>query len=185
MMEIRQAQQEVRTVFLHGSVGQAVAGLIWLVSVVLGTWVDERSAILELVLAGMFIYPLTQSALRLLGRPAGLPRGHPMNQLAMEVAFIVPLSLPVIGAAALHNINWFYPAFMIILGVHYMPFIFLYGMWEFGVLAALLIAGGVAIGMFLPGTFTAGGWFAAAVLAGFALAVQFRPRVSKNGATSR
>jgi hypothetical protein len=153
-------------------VGQAVSGSIWLISAALATWVSERSAILVLVFAGIFIFPLTQLTLRLMGRPGGLPSGNPMNQLAMQVAFIVPLSLPVIGAASLHNINWFYPAFMLIVGVHYMPFIFLYGMWEYGILSALLIGGGVVIGMLLPHTFFAGGWFTAAVLLLFALLVQ-------------
>jgi hypothetical protein len=91
-----------------------------------------------------------------------------MNQLAMQVAFIVPLSLPLIGAVSLYNINWFYPAFMLVVGTHYMPFIFLYGMWEFGVLAAMLIFGSVAIGMFLPHSFSVGGWFTAVILLFFA-----------------
>jgi hypothetical protein len=177
-MEIKSAQHDVRATFLRGSVGQAVSGLIWLVSAALGPWVSERAAILVLVLVGALIFPLTQLGLRLLGRPAGLPKGHPMNALAMQVAFIAPLSLPVIGAAALYNLNWFYPAFMLVLGTHYMPFMFLYGMWEFGVLAALLIGGGVAIGRFLPDVFTVGGWYTAAVLLLFALFVQVTPRFS-------
>ena len=179
-MEIKSAQQDVQSIFLRGSVGQAVSGSIWLVSAILGTWVNERYAIVLLVLAGVFIFPLTQLALRLLGKPVGLPKGHALNQLAMQVAFIVPLNLPVIGAATLYNINWFYPAFMLIVGTHYMPFIFLYGMWEFGVLSALLIGGGVAIGMLLPHTFTPGGWFTGLVLLLFALFVQITPKRSRN-----
>ena len=179
-MDIRSAQRDVQSTFLRGSVGQAVSGCIWLASAALAVWASERSAILLLVLLGIFIFPLTQLTLRLLGQRGGLPRGHPMNQLAMEVAFIVPLSLPVVGAATLHNINWFYPAFMLILGVHYMPFIFLYGMWEFGVLAALLIGGGVAIGMLLPHTFAAGGWFTGTALLLFAILVQLTPWRSKH-----
>ena len=178
-MEIKAAQQDVQTTFLRGSVGQTVSGLIWLASAALGTWVSERAAILVLVLVGAMIFPLTQLGLRLLGRPAGLPKGHPMNALAMQVAFIAPLSLPVIGAAALYNINWFYPAFMLVLGTHYMPFIFLYGMWEFGVLAALLIGGGVVIGRYLPDSFMIGGWYTAVVLLLFALFVQVTSRFSK------
>ena len=178
-MDIKSAQQDVQTTFVRGSVGQTVSGLIWLVSAALGTWVGERYAILTLVLVGMFIFPLTQLSLRLLGRSGGLPKGHPMNSLAMQVAFIVPLCLPVIGAASLYNINWFYPAFMLIIGVHYMPFIFLYGMWEFGALAVLLIGGGVAFGMLLPDSFITGGWFTAIVLLLFAALVQFTPRLMK------
>ena len=175
-MDIKSAQQEVRSTFLRGSVGQTVAGIIWLASAVLGTWVSERHAILTLTLAGIFIFPLTQLALRLLGHSSGLPKTHPMNSLAMQVAFIVPLSLPIIGASTLYNINWFYPAFMIVVGVHYMPFIFLYGMREFAVLAALLIGGGVSIGMLLPQTFAVGGWFTSVALLVFALLVKITPR---------
>jgi hypothetical protein len=178
-MEIKSAQQDVQSIFLRGSVGQLVSGSIWLVSAILGTWVSERSAILVLVLGGTFIFPLTRLTLRLLGRSGGLPIGHPMNQLATQVAFIVPLSMPVIGATSLFNINWFYPAFMLIVGAHYMPFIFLYGMWEFAVLSALLIGGGVAIGMLLPSTFVTGGWFTAVVLLLFAMLVQITPGLSK------
>ncbi|HEX5808367.1 MAG TPA: hypothetical protein VFY25_06845 [Anaerolineales bacterium] len=178
-MEIKAAQQDVQSTFLRGSVGQTVSGLIWLASAALGTWMSERAAISVLVFVGALIFPLTQLGLRLLGRPSGLPRGHPMNALAMQVAFIAPLGLPVIGAAALYNINWFYPAFMLVLGAHYLPFMFLYGMWEFGVLAALLIGGGVTIGMTFPESFTPGGWFTGVVLLLFAVFVQLTPRFTK------
>jgi len=178
-MEIKSAQQEMRSVFQRGSVGQLVSGMIWLVSAALGAWVSARYGILVLVLAGMLIFPLTQFTLRVMGRSAGLPNGHPLNQLAMQVAFIVPLSLPLIGAASLYNINWFYPAFMLVVGTHYMPFIFLYGMWEFAVLAAVLIGGSMAIALLLPHTFTAGGWFTAIVLLVFALVVQITPRLRR------
>jgi hypothetical protein len=179
-LDIQTAQNDVQSTFLRGSVGQAVSGFIWLSSSVLATWIAPRPAILVLVLGGVLIFPLTQGGLRLMGRPGGLPRGHPMNQLAMEVAFIVPLSLPVIGAASLYSINWFYPAFMVILGVHYMPFIFLYGMWEFGVLSAALIGAGVGIAFLLPNIFAAGGWFTAVVLLLFAVLVKMKPVVSEN-----
>ena len=178
-MDIRSAQQDVQTTFARGSIGQVVSGVIWLVSAMLGTWVNERYAILLLVLGGAFIFPLTQLTLHVMGRSAGLPKGHPLNPLAMQVAFIVPLSLPLIGAASLYNINWFYPAFMLVVGTHYMPFIFLYGMWEFAVLSAVLIFGSVGIGMLLPGAFSVGGWFSGIVLILFALLVQLTPRFSK------
>jgi hypothetical protein len=182
-MEIKSAQQEMRSVFRRGSVGQMVSGMIWLVSAALATWVSALYGILALVLAGMFIFPLTQLTLRMLGRSAGLPNGHPLNQLAMQVAFIVPLSLPLIGAASLYNINWFYPAFMLIVGIHYMPFIFLYGMREFAVLAAVLIGGSMAIAFLLPHSFIAGGWFTGIVLVVFALVVQITPRLQRLSTT--
>lgn len=177
-MEIRSAQQDMQSVFLRGSIGQAISGIIWLTSAALGTWVSERAGILMLVLAGIFIFPLTQMALHVIGHSAKLPKGHPLNQLAMQVAFIVPLSLPLIAAASLYNINWFYPAFMLVVGTHYLPFIFLYGMWEFAALSAVLIGGSVAIGMLFWNVFSIGGWFTAVILLVFALLVQITPNLA-------
>ena len=167
-MTIADAQRDVRTVFVGGFPGQFISSLIWFASATLATWHSQRSAILMLVIGGIFIFPLTQLLLRLMGKPAALPKGHPMNALAMQIAFIVPLSLPLIGAATLYRVNWFYPAFMIVIGTHYMPFVFLYGMRQFAVLAALLIGAGVGIGLYLPHTFSLGGWFTAIVLLIFA-----------------
>jgi hypothetical protein len=178
-MEIKAAQQEVRSVFLGGSVGQAVSGGLWLLSAALATWVSVRYGIILLVLGGIFIFPLTQLALKLSGHSASLDKANPLKQLAMQVAFIVPFNLPVIGAAALYNINWFYPAFMVVVGTHYMPFIFLYGMRLYAVLAAILIGGGVAIGFILPHNFIAGGWITGVVLLVFAVVVSRRPVLDK------
>lgn len=183
-MDIKSAQQDVQTTFLRGSIGQAVAGLIWLASACLATWGNERLAMLVLVLAGVAIFPLTQLVLRLLGRPGGLPAGHPMNQLAMQVAFIVPFSLPLVGAASLYHLNWFYPAFMLVVGAHYLPFVFLYGMWEFAVLSFVLIGGGVAIGLLWPEVFSPGGWVTALALLSFAWLVRSKPGSASNGVAS-
>jgi len=122
-----------------------------------------------LVVAGIFIFPLTQLLLRSMGQPASLPKGHPMNALATQVAFVLPLNLPIVFAATAYRQNWFYPAFMVALGTHYLPFIFLYGMWQFGVLAALLIGSGLVIGRYLSSIFRLGGWLTALMLFVFAL----------------
>jgi hypothetical protein len=167
-MTIADAQRDVRTTFLGGFAGQLVSGLIWLASASLATWASPRAAILMLVFGGMLIFPLTQLTLRLMGRAASLPKGHPMNALAIEIAFIVPLCLPLIGAATLHHLGWFYPAFMIVIGAHYLPFTFLYGMRQFLALGALLIVAGVLIGLYLPSSFSLGGWIAAALFFIFA-----------------
>jgi hypothetical protein len=47
-------------------------------------------------------------------------------------------------------------------------FIFSYGMWQFGILAASLIGGGIAIALYLPSAFSVGGWFTALALLVFA-----------------
>jgi hypothetical protein len=163
-MEVTEAQREMRSVYLNGAIGQAVSGVIWLLSASLGTWLSVEYGIFALAVGGAFIFPLTQLVLRISGRPTTLRAENPLSGLAMQVAFLVPIMIPVIGAATLHNVNWFYPAFMIAVGAHYLPFVFLYGMKIYAVLAAVLIGGGVTIGWMLPDTFSIGGWMGAVAL---------------------
>jgi hypothetical protein len=167
-MQISDAQREVRTVFLGGAVGQAVSSALWLLSSALSTWVSVRQGIMLLVIGGAFIFPLTMLLLRLLGRRSSLSAGNPMGQLAMQVAFTIPVTLLVVGAATLYRTNWFYPACMIVVGAHYFPFVFLYGMWQFWVLGALMVGAGTAVALLLPASFSAGGWITAALLLVFA-----------------
>ncbi|MGB8260485.1 MAG: hypothetical protein WCE75_09045 [Terracidiphilus sp.] len=167
-MEILAAQKEIRKVYLGGFAGQLVSGSIWLLSAAAATWYSQTSAILVLVVGGAFIFPLTQLVLRLMGGPASLPKGHPLNALATQIAFTLPMTFPLIYAATAHHLYWFYPAFMIAVGAHYLPFTFLYGMRQFAVLSVLLVAGGVAIGVYLPAFFSLGGWVTACVLLVFA-----------------
>jgi hypothetical protein len=168
-MMVRDAQREVRSVFLGGFAGQLVSGALWLLSAALGTWGSHRQAILALAVGGFFIFPLTQIVLRTLRRPASLTPGNPLNGLAMQVAFTVPLGLPLVGAATLHHAYWFYPAFMIVVGAHYLPFVFLYGMRQFAVLCALLVGGGLGLGLTVREPFSPGGWLTGGVLILFAL----------------
>ncbi len=167
-MMVRDAQQEMRQWFLGGFAGQLVSGALWLLSAACATWGTRRAAVLVLVIGGVFIFPLTQLVLRLMGRTSRRP-GNPLDPLAMQIAFIVPMGLPLVGAAALHRPDWFYPAFMVVVGAHYLPFVFLYGMPQFAALCALLVLGGLGIGLYVHGGFALGGWITGALLVAFAL----------------
>jgi len=176
-LAIADAQRDVRTTFAGGFPGHLVIAAIWLASAALATWGSHRAAILTLAIGGVFIFPLTQLLLRFMGRPASLPKGHPMNALARQIAFIVPLCLPLVAAATLYRRDWFYPAFMILVGAHYLPFAHLYGIWKYEVLAALLIGGGLLIGLYVP-IFSLGAWVAVALFLGFAFVARRAARAA-------
>jgi hypothetical protein len=167
-MLVADAQREVRLTFLGGFPGQMVSGVLWLLSASLGAAGRIRLAMLVLAVGGAFIFPLTMLLLRAMGRRASLSAANPFGGLAMQIAFTIPASLPLVGAATLHHQEWFYPAFMVVVGAHYLPFVFLYGMWSFAVLAALLIGSGVRIGLTMPAGFSTGGWLTGALLLLFA-----------------
>jgi hypothetical protein len=182
-MTIRDAQRDVRRTFLGGYAGSLASALVWLVSAALATWGSAQLAIAVLVVGGAAIFPLTQLSLRLMGRPTGLPRDHPMNYLAMQVAFVLPLHLPLVGAAALYRLEWFYPAFMLALGAHYLPFVFLYGMWQYAILAAVLVGAGLVLALYLPAGFAVGAWVTVVILVAFA--VVSRVAVAREGLAAR
>ena len=167
-MQVADAQREMRTVYLGGFAGQLVSGTLWLSSAALATWGTPRRAMALLVVGGFFIYPLTVLVLRALGQRAALSPGNPLRWLAMQIAFTVPLGVPLVLAATLHRVEWFYPAFMVVVGAHYLPFVFLYGMPMFAVLGGLLAGGGLLLGLYAPPVFALGGWLAGALMLVFA-----------------
>lgn len=167
-MSVTEAQGDMRIGLMGGFMGQLVSGVLWLSSAALATWSTTQAAIVFLIATGFFIFPLTKLGLTLIGHRARVSPDNPLNGLGMQSAFILPLSLLLVGAAALYRIEWFYPAFMIALGAHYLPFVTLYGMRMFYALAAMLVGAGFVLALYLPLPFSTGAWFTAAVLLCFA-----------------
>src|SRR5580700_1662939 len=167
-MDIQDAQREVRSVYIGGFWGQLVSSVIWLVSATLGTWVTPRASILTLVIGGFFIFPLTQMLLRLSGRRASVSRENPFNSLGMQIAFVLPFSMLLLVPVGFYKLNWFFPALMILVGAHYLPFATLYGMRMYLFLAGILIVMGVVIALWFSETFRLGAWVAGLTLFAFA-----------------
>ena len=167
-MQIDQAQRDVRLVYVGGFFGQLVSGVLWLTAAAVGTFSAPTAAIAILLLGGILIFPMTTVCLRLAGRPASLPAGHPMAGLATQIAFTVPLGLLVALAVTGYRLEWFFPAAMVIVGAHYLPFVFLYGMRHYAALAAILAFGGVGLALWGPESFSLGAWITGLVLVSFA-----------------
>lgn len=167
-MHIADAQRDVRKVYHGGFHGQVVSGILWLVSAAAATWASPATGVATLLLGGTLIFPATTLALKFTGGPTSLPPGHPMRSLATQIAFTVPLGLLVAVAVTGYRQDWFFPASMVIVGAHYLPFVFLYGMPLFGALAAVLTLGGVALALWIPAPPAAGAFATGATLIAFA-----------------
>ena len=167
-MNIIEAQRELRVRFGGGFYGQLVSGILWLVSASLATWSSPRAAIMTLVVGGFFIFPVTDLLLRASGKRP-LSAANSLHYLGMQVAFVLPLSMPLLLPVGLYRLNWFYPAMTILLGAHYCPFVFLYGMRMFAILAALLVGGGMVIAMYLSSGFSVAAWYTGTILLVFAI----------------
>src|SRR5207248_9078293 len=163
-MDIQDAQREMRSVYIGGFWGQLVSSVIWLVSAALGTWVSPKASILTIVIGGFFIFPLTQLLLRLSGRRARVSKENTFHSLGMQVAFVLPFSMLLLVPVGLYNLNWFFPALIVLLDAHYLPLATLYGMRMFLFLAGFLIGSGVVIAQYFSGTFILGAWVAGVAL---------------------
>jgi hypothetical protein len=167
-MDIRDAQREVRDVYIGGFVGQLVSSVIWFASAALGTWNTPKASIVTVVIGGFFIFPIVQLVLRLSGRPASVSKENSFNALGMQIAFVLPFTMLLLVPVAHYNLNLFFPALMILLGAHYLPFATLYATRMFLFLAGILITMGTGIALYFPRTFSLGAWLGAVALFVFA-----------------
>jgi len=167
-MEIKECQFEMRSSFLGGFAGQLVSGIIWLASAAASTWLSPSFGMAVLFFGSMLIFPLTQGTLRLLGKEGTVSKENKLWGLGTQTAFTVPINFLLVGAATLYRENWFFPASLIVVGAHYLPFITLYGMKMFGVLAFLMVTAGTVLGLYGPDVFPLGGWLGAVALLVFA-----------------
>ena len=162
--ELAQAQRELRYAYRSASVGQMYAGLVWLASAVAWLTYGSTSGILVLVLGGFLIYPVTTLVSRRLGNPGSVASSNPLKEASVAIPLVGPLGIPLAGAAALYDLGWFFPAFMVVMGAHYLPFSHLYGMRMFIPLGAGMWFAGLTIGLWAPDMAVVG-----AFLTGFAL----------------
>lgn len=163
-----EAQREMRFAFLGGFAGQLVSGIIWLVAAGISMAIKPYYGMAFLFFGSMSIFPLTQLTLRLLGRSGKVSKENGLWGLGSQVAFTVPINFLLVGGIILFHPAWFFPATMIIVGSHYLPFITLYGMKMFGILSVLLILSGISLALFGPQIFSLGGWLTGVYLITFA-----------------
>ena len=163
-MNIINAQQEMRGNFFGRFTGQLVSGMIWLASASYRLWISPRYALGVLLFGSMAIFPLTQLVLRLLGRSAEAGPSHHLWSPGSQTVFTISINFLHVGAAALYNKDRFYPAEMIIFGAHYLPFITIYGMQLFAILAGLLVTAGTGLAFYFPSSGNIGAWITVLVL---------------------
>jgi hypothetical protein len=183
-MELRDAQREVREVYLHGAPGAFISATLWAISSALSSAGNRRLGIIAIVLGGALIFPTFELLLRVMGRRTSLDPKNPLGELAMQASFMIPLCLPIVGGAALYRIDWFYPALMIVVGAHYLPFVTLYGMRTMYVLGGALVSAGLMLGLYGPRTFALGGWVGTGIFVVFGVVLAGMENAARRAARS-
>lgn len=166
-------QREMRWAYRGASYGQCASGLVWGAAAGVATLGYVRAAVWVLVFGGMMIYPATLLLMRLDGRHVPSARSNPLQRLGAQVALVLPLGMPVLlPIVGRGRIEAVFPAMLVLVGAHYLPFVFLYGMRAFLLLCAVLVMGGT---VFLLGVGSVGfspaiaGWFGSVTLLTWAI----------------
>jgi len=161
-------QIELRKAFLGGFAGQFISGCIWLVAALMSVIAGDYYDMAVLFFGSMAIFPLTQALLKIMGRHTRLKASNGLWSLGTQIAFTVPINFLLVGAITIFRLLWFFPASMIVVGDHYLPFIMLYGLKMFGVLSLTLVGLGTYLALYGPIMFSLGGWLTGIILIIFA-----------------
>lgn len=88
----------------------------------------------------------------------------PGAAMATQLALTVPVGFLLALAFGVVAPHLFFPAAMIIVGAHYLPFVFHYGQKLFAVLGSLMITGGAVLIFTFSAPGALGGWLNAALM---------------------
>src|SRR6187431_3226966 len=98
-MQVAEAQRELRTVYLGSYVGELVSAALWAISTLIAMYVSPRAGIYALVFGGALIFPVTSALLKITRGRGSLSPENPLGALAAQIAFTIPLTIPVVAGA--------------------------------------------------------------------------------------
>lgn len=140
MMTMADAQRDMRFVYFHGAPGAIASATAWTVAALLASLVSATAGVLALIIGGVLIFPASVMVCKLTGRPGKHTAGNPLAPLAIESTIWMVLTIPIAVAVALYQVEWFFPAMLLVIGGRYLSFATLYGLriyWAFGATLAL------------------------------------------------
>ncbi len=132
--------REMRHTHLMAVPGALYDVLIWTSAGLIANAVSPKAGFVALFLLGVTIYPVQLLVNWMLKRHPVSPQNN-LGPLFMQSSFIIPASVPLLWAASALGPEWTFAGYLIIVGVHYFPFVYAYGHWVFwpmGLLQVLL-----------------------------------------------
>lgn len=160
--------REMRDTYLGAVPHTLFTALVWLTSACWADSVSKTQAIVVFIVGGTCIFPGGEVIRKIMRVPTTLSKENSLPQMFTLLAFTIPLSYPLIYLVCLHDINLFFPAFTILIGAHYLPFVFGYRMKSFALMSVLLVALGTFISIKYTSSFSLAGYTTGIVLLMFA-----------------
>lgn len=145
--------KEFRQTYLAAAPHSITVGLLWIISGVLSNFTTIFTVIVFFFVATSVNFPIGELFRKIMKVPNRMSEDNNLAKLFPLLSFTIPLSIPIVYMACQHNINWFFPAFAIIIGAHYLPFVWAYQLPSFAVLGILIVLSGSFIGYYYPDSF--------------------------------
>jgi len=159
---------EIRQSYLGGFSILVLESFFWLLAGILWNYISFKTGILVIIVSGTFFYPLSQLLQIILKRPK-VRKENPLNLLFTQISLIIPFSFPLIFMLTKENVNLFFPALTVIIGAHYLPFVYAYKMNIYWILASLLVICGSIFGFVLPDNMSNCAYYTGGILFLFAI----------------
>ncbi len=173
--------KEIRHSYLGGSSILIVEGFFWILAGILGDLISFKIGILVIIVGGTLFYPLGQLVQLLLKRPK-ISKENTLSALFTQIGLTLPFSFPLVFLITIENENLFFPALTIIVGAHFLPFVYAYKLKTYWILASLLVIGGSYFGFIMPNSFGYCAYFTGSILLLFAIVNHYlvKKEIEKN-----
>jgi hypothetical protein len=148
-----QHAHQMRVTFAGAVPHTLFTALIWIVAGCLAVISTPLKAILFFIIGGTFTFPGGELIRKSLGTRNVLSTDNRLPLFFTLLAFTIPLSYPLIYFICKANVNLFFPAFTILIGAHYLPFVYGYQMKSFALLSILLVGSGTITGLYFNNSF--------------------------------
>jgi hypothetical protein len=175
LMNIEEAQTDMRHAYFGGAPGLAASAVVWLVAGAIGVLRGPQAGVLALIFGGMLIHPVAVLGSKILGRPGAHAKTNPLGPLALESTVILLLGVILAFGLSRYRVELFFPAMLIVIGGRYLTFHTIYGRRVYWLCGAALASLGLlaAVREFPVAASTFGGAAIEAIFAGVVF-VQFR-----------
>ncbi len=159
---------EIRHSYLGGFSILLIEAFVWILAGIFWQFVSFKIGILIIIIGGTFFYPLGQLLQLILKQPK-ISKENPLNLLFTQIGLIIPFSFPLIFLLTKQNIDLFFPALSIIVGAHFLPFVYAYKLNTYWILASLLVISGSIFGFVLHDNFFYCAYYTGSLLFIFAM----------------
>jgi hypothetical protein len=145
-IDLTQAQADMRAGYCSGGCGVLASSLAWLAAAIAVLQSSPDQAVWVLFIGGAAIHPVATVLCKLFGGSGKHTRGNPLGTLAFASLLWLIFCLPLAYVVALHRIEWFFPAMLLVIGGRYLSFHMLFGMRVYWLLGLALAAAGYLLG---------------------------------------